>query len=75
MVYWIIGILAWNIILSIAFYRLNKEHKELFTLVLTMDDVCKSLFKSLINAVNLHTKFFNKIIDDNDLEPENKRIH
>jgi hypothetical protein len=75
MEYWIIALLAWNIIISLILYRKSKEQSALTGLVLEMDDACKSTFKSLINAVNIQTRFMNKIIGDNDFEPENKRVH
>ena len=69
MEYWIIALLAWNIILTV-------RHIKLSRLVRSMDIGCKDLFTKLVKAVNLHTQFMNQVLDaTEESEPVSKRIH
>ena len=66
MIYVIIALIAWNILVT---YRLWK----LYLTVNSIDHGCKSMFTSLVKAVNIHTNILNTFIDDP--EPTSKRIH
>ena len=60
MIYFIIGLLAWNIILTYHVFQIDRG--------------CKRMFRTLVDAVNLHSKIFSAMIDDQE-ESMNKRIH
>ena len=66
MIYAIIALIAWNILVT---YRLWK----LYATVNSIDYGCKSMFTSLVKAVNIHTNILNNFIDDP--EPTSKRVH
>lgn len=71
--YIIIGLIAWNIIISLMLYSLSKTSKSISTIVLAMDDGCKRMFTKIVDAVNVHSKILNALIDAGDDVPS-KRI-
>ena len=56
--YFIIALIAWNIILSYHVFQIDRG--------------CRKMFHTLVNAVNLHSKIFSAMMDD---EEENKRTY
>lgn len=71
--YIIIGLIAWNIIVSLKVYSLSKTSKTISTVVLAMDDGCKKMFTKIVDAVNVHSKILNALIGTEDDVPT-KRI-